>query len=567
MWGRRRGTTPDTDDGFDDLVPAWMFVVRSPPARLATSVAVAVATALPVLAFTDAPTLRLAPLVVVGAVVVAAIAGWWPALLTSALLLAAYWWNGVAPGREVSISDGSGILSVALLGVLLGGLVVLTWQVEHSVDDVRQLDLARREASRRDVASRKTAEANASQSQNALRLAAELPAADTMAAVAKRALEQLDLPTRPTASSIAIVRGGRLHILASRGAPRKAVELLEKTEIDASQWFSQVVSGESAIVDDREQFAREHPGEAILSMYPCGSWAVVPFRAGDTVGLLSVYYFAPQKLTGCTLYFSLVAELVAAAIERTRAQEQVFTYVRELEQAFNERDRIARTLSTTLLPPTFAAIPGIHAAGWVVPGTADRVAGDFYDLFPVDGTDWVVVLGDVCGNGAEAAAVTSLARYAARVTTLHDPDPVSIAEVVNDALSTDSSDLHCTMAIVRYRKAFDSIEVTLAGHPHVRVIHDGEVQRVGKSSPPVGMGLDGFDRVTHPFLPGDCLVLFSDGIIERCDTFGEDQLDVLLGELAPCEAVNFAQLLRKSVQELPQDRIDDTAALVVSREE
>lgn len=557
---------PAATEGFDDLVPAWMFAVRSVAGRLATGLVVAAIVSVPVLALHDAPALGLAPLLVLGTVVVAATAGWWPTAVTSVLLLAAYCWNGVPPERTIRISDAHGVVSVGVLGVFLAGLVVLTWQVEHAVEAVRALDAARRAAAVSEAASRRSAEATAVQSQDALRLAAELPMARTMTDVANRALTQLDQPAKPTASSIAIVRGGRLQILASRGATRKSVELLERTELDASQWFSHVVSGEAAIVNDREQFAKEHPDEAILTLYPCGSWAVVPFRSEDTVGLLSVYYFTPQRLTDYRLYFSLVAELVAAAIERARAEEQVFNYVRELEQAFTERDRIARTLSTTLLPPKFATIPGTSAAGWVVPGTADRVAGDFYDLFPVDGTDWVVVLGDVCGNGAEAAAVTSLARYAARVTSLHNPDPVGIAEVVNDALDADPSELHCTMAIVRYRRAFDSIEVTLAGHPHVRVLHDGEVHRVGKSSPPVGLGLEGFERATHPFLPGDCLVLFSDGVIERCDSFGEDELDDVLGGFGTCEAVNLAELFRKSVLELPQDRIDDIAALVVGRE-
>jgi sigma-B regulation protein RsbU (phosphoserine phosphatase) len=556
---------PTASAGFDDLVPSWMFTVRSVAGRLAVAVVVAGLVSIPVLVLREAPRLGLAPVLVIGAVIVAAVAGWWATTIASALLLAAYTWNGVWPSREITL-DGTGVASVAVLGVMFAGLVVLTWQVERSVEAVRRLDEERREAIQREAASRRTAEATAAQSQFALRLASELPAARTMVEVANRALDQLDQPARPSASSIAIIRGGRLRILASRGATRRSVELLERTEIDASQWFSQVVSGEPAIVDDREEFAREHPREAILTLYPRGSWAVVPFRAEGTVGLLSVYYFTPQKLTAYRQYFSIVAELVAAALERTRAEEQVLTYVRELEQAFNERDRIARTLSTTLLPPKFATIAGTRASGWVVPGTADRVAGDFYDLFPVDGSDWVAVLGDVCGNGAEAAAVTSLARYAARVTTLHDPDPVGIAEVVNDALDTDSSDLHCTMAVVRYRKAFDAIEVTLAGHPHVRVIHDGEVHRVGKSSPPVGLGLSGFDRVSHPFLPGDCLVLFSDGVIERDDHFGEDELDSLLAGFDCCDAVTLADLFRKSVLELPQDRIDDIAALVVSRD-
>ena len=90
-------------------------------------------------------------------------------------------------------------------------------------------------------------------------------------------------------------------------------------------------------------------------------------------------------------------------------EELRLEHLSRLEQAFAERDRIARTLSTTLLPPRLPAPDGFTAAGWVLPAHAGEVAGDFYDLFTVAGGDWIGVLGDVCGKGAEAAAVTSLA--------------------------------------------------------------------------------------------------------------------------------------------------------------
>ena len=70
-------------------------------------------------------------------------------------------------------------------------------------------------------------------------------------------------------------------------------------------------------------------------------------------------------------------------------------------------------------------MPGIElAARYVAAGEGNEVGGDFYDCFRTGDGDWAVVIGDVCGKGAEAAAVTALARYTVRASaTLHSDQP------------------------------------------------------------------------------------------------------------------------------------------------
>jgi sigma-B regulation protein RsbU (phosphoserine phosphatase) len=322
-------------------------------------------------------------------------------------------------------------------------------------------------------------------------------------------------------------------------------------------------------VDDREAFAHEHPDARVLQLYPTGSWAVIPFHSESTRGLLSLYYLGPQRLSEHVEYFSVAGEILSNALERAQAEERQREHMARLEQAFAERDRIARTLSTTLLPPSLPDLPGVTAAGWVIPAHASELAGDFYDLFPVAGGDWVAVLGDVCGKGAEAAAVTALARYAARVTALADPDPAHVAQVANQALMEDPSDLFCTMGIARCH-ADGLLEVTLAGHPQPRVVQAGpdgpQVSRVGHfgtvlgyaTRPPV------VTRVQLP--PGASLVLHSDGITERDPSFGEDELDQLLasGPTGPASAI--ADHVRQAILQIPASRHDDLTLLVITRD-
>ena len=82
---------------------------------------------------------------------------------------------------------------------------------------------------------------------------------------------------------------------------------------------------------------------------------------------------------------------------------------------YAERSAVAATLQRSLLPPDLPRIPGAQvAARYRRRATGNEVGGDFYDCFATGGGDWALVIGDVCGKGAEAAAITALARYTLR---------------------------------------------------------------------------------------------------------------------------------------------------------
>ena len=88
---------------------------------------------------------------------------------------------------------------------------------------------------------------------------------------------------------------------------------------------------------------------------------------------------------------------------------------------YEERASVARTLQRSLLPPVLPDVPGIElAARYVAAGEGNEVGGDFYDCFRTGDGEWAVVIGDVCGKGAEAAAVTALARYTVRASATRD---------------------------------------------------------------------------------------------------------------------------------------------------
>ena len=112
-----------------------------------------------------------------------------------------------------------------------------------------------------------------------------------------------------------------------------------------------------------------------------------------------------------------------------------------------ERERhIARTLQASLLPQTLPEIDGLEAAArYLAGGEGTVVGGDLYDLFAVE-DNWALVLGDVCGKGAEAAALTAMVRYTIRAEVVHHSSPGEVLGLLNEAiLRQDDTGRFCTV--------------------------------------------------------------------------------------------------------------------------
>ena len=136
---------------------------------------------------------------------------------------------------------------------------------------------------------------------------------------------------------------------------------------------------------------------------------------------------------------------------------------------YGERAYIARTLQESLLPAELPEIPGLEtAARFRATGEGNEVGGDFYDLFESGGRGWTVVIGDVCGKGPDAAAVTALARYTLRAAAMRERLPSRSLALLNEALLRQRGDRRfCTVAYA-YLETLDSgarVGFASGGHP------------------------------------------------------------------------------------------------------
>ncbi len=241
-------------------------------------------------------------------------------------------------------------------------------------------------------------------------------------------------------------------------------------------------------------------------------------------------------------------------------------------RAYTERAAIAATLQRGLRPPVLFAPAGFAVAThYDAAGAFNEVGGDFYDAFTTaDG--WMLVIGDVAGHGAEAAALTALARYTLRSAGQLTRDPARAMHQLNATLRDLPQMSLCTTvcAHVRAGEGASEARVTLAncGHPRPLLVRDGRLEELGGVGPMAGAFDDGAWDCTEVTLhAGDTLVLYTDGVLDTVgaeERFGEQRLRAALEAAASAEPDALVTALAGALESFrhgPQR--DDTAIAAV----
>jgi PAS domain S-box-containing protein len=289
----------------------------------------------------------------------------------------------------------------------------------------------------------------------------------------------------------------------------------------------------NAEVGDEELQAAAVAPEHLESVRGLGlrSSIVAPLRAGGRA--LGTITFATAE-SGRTLSYAEVA-LVDELARRAGL-------VIENARLYTERSRIAHALQAELLPSRLPDIPGVEVAvRYRAAGELNEVGGDFYDVFARGDGDWAVVIGDVSGKGAEAAAVTALARHTVRTAALHPVSPSELLRTLNGALLAQRAGSEfctvCVAGLVPRAGGGASLRVVLGGHPPALVLRaGGRVEAHGEPGTLIGVFSDPrLTEVDVELAPGDLVLLYTDGVTEAGpvgEEIGEEGLAVLLAGLA-----------------------------------
>lgn len=243
----------------------------------------------------------------------------------------------------------------------------------------------------------------------------------------------------------------------------------------------------------------------------------------------------------------------------------------QLRTELDRTESAAREVRASLLPPVLELVPGVDVAALHrSAGGRGTVMGDFYDLFHSDRGRWHVLIGDVCGRGAEAAKFTSLVRWVYQSTADEQDDPAGIFSTVNRVLRRQTDARFVTGQAISFDEPDGgplAVQFASAGHhPALALRADGAVEPVVEN----GWLLGVFD----PYQSGgtelrlerdDMLALFTDGVTEARRGDEELGLDGLRERLRGFrgDAFELSQRIVDIADDFDDRDSDDDIAVVV----
>ena len=315
-------------------------------------------------------------------------------------------------------------------------------------------------------------------------------------------------------------------------------------------------------------FGYKRPELDLIKRTRPSSVMVVPLKARGTVlGALSMWILDPSRehSTGSQNVALRLAHRAALALDNARLHEQ--------------QAHIAQVLQGALRPRTLPEIGGFESATRFLAagGDAYEVGGDFFDAFRSGSGTWTVVIGDVCGKGPEAAALTALARYTIRTASTPESTPSEVLLTLDESIATDRPELRfCTAALAQVSAVSNGrdsarLTVALGGHPPPLALRrDGRVDVIGEPGTLLGaLPSPAVADVDANLAPRESIVFYTDGLLESRDRTKADDPGWLASQLSGANGVSAEeladQLVRLAVRRQGGEPRDDIAIMVLQR--
>jgi serine phosphatase RsbU (regulator of sigma subunit) len=250
-----------------------------------------------------------------------------------------------------------------------------------------------------------------------------------------------------------------------------------------------------------------------------------------------------------------LAQRAAIAIDNAQLHSQVRTAALELQRA--------------VLPDVLPHVAGWRTAVHYSPAGRTDAGGDFYDVVPLEDGRLAMFVGDVMGRGVMAASVMAQMRSAIRTLVAVDPTPRAVLAGMDRVFDALHLEQLVTMVYAVADPALDHLQVINAGHPPpVLLAADGQIELLEHPSTLI-LGVGGGQRAVRSaeLRPGDRLLLYTDGLVERRGEEADTSLARLITALKTPRTDDPEAWLSAIVEELRDPtRDDDVAALLVIRE-
>lgn len=317
-----------------------------------------------------------------------------------------------------------------------------------------------------------------------------------------------------------------------------------------------------AHLDDPAALGHEPDGTPLVMLIGATSLIVVPIADGTTsYGTLTLTRAAdkgPFRVADLGLAEELGRHLATAI---------------RVDRVFRQRSQVAEALQASLLPSRLPAVPGLEfAAAYIGATQFQEISGDFYDVFRASG-GWGIAVGDVCGKGEEAAAMTAAARYAIRALSYVHPSPTDVLSAANAVLVAEDYDerfVTAALAFLRQRGRRVQVRLGSCGHPGPAVVRaDGRVEILEGEGLPLGLFEDAApSRHELELRAGDALFFYTDGVTEARNadqTFFEDRLIDALAAVAGRSATEIVRAVQELVTSFSSGELKDDVTILAVR--
>ncbi|MGY0070370.1 PP2C family protein-serine/threonine phosphatase [Streptomyces sp. QTS137] len=371
----------------------------------------------------------------------------------------------------------------------------------------------------------------------------------------------------------AVAEGCVLHLFLSGGLTPVAYSHVDAGE---QQWLGALAAEDRWLTDVLQQVVNRGQGLVWqgdeLEGGPFGpassgagravrALSVNPLKArGRALGTLTFLYHRTNIAEVPPRFLADLADRAALAIDTSTLYEQ--------------RRRHVVSLQRHLLPRELPRISGlVLSAAYEVGDVSLDVGGDFYDAVPGPLGGVTLLIGDVCGRGAEAAGLTGLARHTLRTLLEDGRTPEHALGRLNQALVKEGTSRFVTALVavlVPDGRGFH-LRYWNAGHPAPLVRReDGAVEELTAHGDLLGVLEEiEYGSGSAHVAPGSALVMFTDGVTEARaadGTFFESCLRDAVTRQGAGEGQGFAGRLAAAVVEFRATGADDIAVLVAQAE-
>ena len=238
--------------------------------------------------------------------------------------------------------------------------------------------------------------------------------------------------------------------------------------------------------------------------------------------------------------------------------------------------RVARHVQNVLLPEEDPKVSGYRVYGTNVP--ARIISGDYYDYIPLEDGRLGVAIADVSGKGVSAGLMMATCRSALRAAVGGESPAEALATVNRQLFPDMREDMFISMAYMILENGSGRMTLARAGHDAPLMFRKatGEIEVLKPGG--LALGVDEgpvFERVTQDFAaefaPGDCLLLYTDGVNEAQngddEEFGKERMLEVFRKAAPLGGEEVLVALQREVDEFVGDnpQMDDITLIAIEK--